>query len=88
MSTEVSIPVTLTIGDEIKNSGFNRLNCFVCDYDICMACANRKICEKQRGKKSLFVEIVRDEQPYRPRWQARRHQETKILVCFKNTACS
>ena len=36
-------------GDEIKNSGFNRLNCFICDYDICMACANRKICEKQRG---------------------------------------
>ncbi len=47
-----------TPGDEIKNSGFNRLNCFLCDYDICMACANRKICEKQRGLCCLLLKCL------------------------------
>ncbi len=48
-----------TPGDEIKNSGFNRLNCFLCDYDICMACANRKICEKQRGLCCLLLKMLK-----------------------------
>lgn len=39
--------------DEMVNSGYNRLNCFTCDYDICMACANRVVCLKQNIKPSV-----------------------------------
>eukprot|EP00095_Tigriopus_kingsejongensis_P011148 maker-scaffold534_size144770-snap-gene-0.35 protein:Tk11148 transcript:maker-scaffold534_size144770-snap-gene-0.35-mRNA-1 annotation:"uncharacterized protein conserved in bacteria" len=28
---------------EIKNTGYNRLNCFNCDYDLCDSCAHRRM---------------------------------------------
>ena len=39
------------------NSGYNRLNCFDCDYNLCMTCANRMVCQKgqkQHGKTKNF----------------------------------
>ncbi len=28
---------------KIRNNGYNRLNCFKCDYDVCDSCATRRI---------------------------------------------
>ena len=37
--------------DELMfNSGYNRLHCFACDYNICMTCANAIVAKKLNGK--------------------------------------
>ena len=50
-----SIDCKTSKDEVILNSGYNRLNCFVCDYDLCMTCANRLVCQKQNGKKTFGV---------------------------------
>ena len=30
-------------GGDIQNNGYNRLNCFSCDYDMCDSCAHRRM---------------------------------------------
>ena len=42
------------------NSGYNRLNCFDCDYNLCMTCANRMVCQKQSGKTGEKLYLDKD----------------------------
>lgn len=78
-------------GEEIINTGGNRFNCFLCDFDICLGCAQGTM-EKagewpfvEAGEESITENIAADEHdanqsaPLIQKAKRHHHQDNSVL---------